>query len=119
MSDYPDNVIPFPRRPVPASTVAKNLPPDIHKILSEEPKNSQRPANLRYLSLEELGKLDFPIIDNPEVYSDAKELERLLVLTANELGDFKAKRLGEVIGAYVASIADMSYSEGLSETLLD
>lgn len=122
MSTYPDNVIPFPGlpRPVPARRVTeRDIPEDIQQMLSERPSSRRHDEELRFLSLAELDKLDFPIMTKPEVYTEAAELDRLLSLLAAHLGDFKAKQLGEVIGNYVASVADMSYAEGLAETLTD
>lgn len=120
MGHYPDNVIPFPGRPRPISArrvADRQLPADITKMLTEEPSSTPPEGNLRFLSLTELGKLDFPITANPEVYSEAMELDHLLGLLAKELGVFKSRKLGEVMGKYLASVADMSYAEGLAETI--
>lgn len=122
MTNYPDNVIPFPGlpRPVSAVTVAdREIPDDIHRILSMEPSDSFYADTPKFLSFKELDDLDFPLMTKPEVHTESHELEQLLALMAEQLGEFKAKQLGEVIGSYVASVADMAYAEGLAEAIID
>lgn len=122
MSKYPDNVIPFPGLPRPVSAqkvISREAPEDIAKMLSEEPSDMEHGDNLKFLSLAPLEKLDFPIMTKPEVHLEAEELDNFLALLSDQIGDFKVKRLGEVIGNYIASIADMSYAEGLAETITD